>query len=375
MARRLFAMSWLIGVMTFCGCTAANKESYRLSTRSQGRVSRSSDVRVPPRHRNEFNPRRESQDQFEDRGPGVPPEATDLPVNDPAPETRPERVKSVGFRRHKAPECGSIDETCSDDRCSTIGENGSQQYHKCLTEHCGDECESACASEGCSGESGWKFPNLVPGKMKCLFRRDSCTGPCDEDDCSECLEPLITAETVEKHEYHGSCSSDEHASCGEGLVYPDGCGDYFGGYSPAVRGRKPCLAEPLRDPFLDQECQHPEGVHAPEGAIENHDAAEHLDGGNTQDFGEIQPLQIEGEAVPVINSEPETLEIQPADTVIPAAPQSSSGIVEPPVWRGPKSQQIVKPKVRTISNSAAATQYQHSDGSELKIIPGGASSN
>jgi hypothetical protein len=379
----------IAGTVTLNGCSAHRAASPRGATR----VSKSHEYRVPPRHQEEFHPRNEvdesdadefeSDIEYQNEGPAVPP----APFQDPEPApaaTGVSRVKRVGYKKPSTPSVPAKTISRSSAACAEDGEScGTIERETCTSdESCGSYTpEPASPRCGLFKSAGKKFRNL--------FRREEYKELCVEDECAcsddvqvidpetctqapcgelPCREDQCAATDWEEciSKCQENATDSLHAGCGDtgapayGLIRPDGCGDSYHPGLGETHDRRPCLAESLRDPFLDLHCDD-ESVSAPP-ALQHPDSAE---------LPITQPLQ----KVPATHDEPAASDFPliqvPGTTEVPAVPQSTNGAIEPPVWRGPRERQMIQPRISTISSQSTGMQVKGTDANAPHIAPRG----
>lgn len=335
------------------GCSA-----WRPSASYRGtQASHSHDYGVPPRHNDEYD---SSQDNYEQPGPAVPP-APHGADNQTPPATGISRVKSVGFCKKDADVAACVDETV----CTT---EPFYESAPCETGDC-SPCEAGCsADDGCGSSHGsWKrpaFPCITRLKDKCgqLFKCRSKSSACAETCCETYSEPPVSGQCLKEFGYGGyrprtACS--DPVECGDyaGLIRPEGCGDVYGSEygngRSVIPDRRPCLAESLRDPFLDDVCE------------------------DETEIPVLSPLESDVPALPN-TAEPEPSdfpqpEVTPQnfhESPMPVIPQSSSGgLVDPPEWRGPREKQMIQPRVKTISSTSESVKPVTYDPAAPHIRP------
>jgi hypothetical protein len=337
------------------GCSA-----WRPSASYRGTpASHSHDYGVPPRHNDEYD---STQDNYEQPGPAVPP-APHGADNQTPPATGISRVKSVGFckKGDEVAACVDDSECVTEPFCRPV---------PCETDNCIPVEHGCCADDGCgSGHGSWKkpaFPCITRFKDKCgrLFKCRSKSTVCAESCCETYAEPLTSDRCPKGFTQGGYCprtACSEPIECGDyaGLIRPDSCGDVYGseyGHSRSViPDRRPCLAESLRDPFLDDVCE--EETELP--VLSPVDSDEH----GLPNITEPDPSDF---------PQPEVAPQNLPEPPIPVVPQSSTGgLVDPPEWRGPREKQMIQPRVKTISSTSESVKAVTYDPASPHIRPRG----
>ena len=353
----LFAM---LSLALASGCSASRNAVTPLRDRDDHGA-------LPPRHDHEYSPGTEGSDDFQN-----PPESNGPLEPVPAPPAfGVSRVKSVGWikdlgaklhRKPAAPPSQCTDElSCSDQelvgKCSAVDPCVTES--KCVTE----TPEACCEERACDS-----IPPRRTSKLKRFHRSLPGAFPTAEPhayrpECSPLVAEPDTCGTLA----HVVPAPAYRVPCGEPTVRP-GCAAPACG---AIEDRavlhsdrkRECLADPLRDTVIDN---------TDPGLITPADI-EAGRGGDADVFHAIPviPHSSDDAFVPEqINNPPaQDVPILPPQQPVPAAPGSSTRIVEPPVWPGLRNKSGVTSVSRTTVRSAPADKKI--SGDLPTVIPAG----
>ena len=216
-------------LMTFSGCAA-----YRSAGKAT--VNEPSDTFIPPRHTQEFDPPGESEyrlnppHDYRPNGSAAPIQPPPVP-----PAIGISRVKSVGLIRDLGTRVSSSfrgkDESCVPSPAPCVSE-----------ENCGEGCVDSSQKR----RFGSCFTKVF--SKTSLFRLKA--------------KPVCGENT-----FDGFDCGESHKSCLPGLIRPDcmerktvcapqpGCADACSNSPWDYRSERPCLADSLSDPFLDENCE------------------------------------------------------------------------------------------------------------------------
>ena len=347
----LFAM---LSLALASGCSASRNAITPLRDRDDHGA-------LPPRHDHEYSPGTEDSDDFQN-----PPENNGPLEPVPAPPAfGVSRVKSVGWikdlgaKLHRKPaappsEC-SEELSCSDQelvgKCSALD--------PCVTEsECVTETSEACCEERACDSA----PPRRTSKFKRFHRSLPGAFPRTEPhaynpECSPLVNEPEACNTIKRE----IPAPAYRVPCGEPTVRPGcaapGCGTIEDRAILHSERKRECLADPLRDTVIDN---NDPGLITPAEIDAGHD-------GDAELFRGIPVIpQSPGELfVPEQNSVPPVQEapVIPPQQPVPAAPGSSTRIVEPPVWPGLRN----KSGVTSVSRSTVLSSPAISSPTEKRI--------
>ncbi|RLS78623.1 MAG: hypothetical protein DWI00_03510 [Planctomycetota bacterium] len=341
----LFAM---LSLVLASGCSASRNAITPLRDRDDHDA-------LPPRHDHEYSPGTEDSEDFQN-----PPESNGPLEPVPAPPAfGVSRVKSVGWikdlgakfhRKPVAPPSECADElSCADQKlvgkCSALD--------PCVTEsECVTESPEACCEERACDST----PPRRTSKFKRFHRSLPGAFPHAEPhaykpECSPLGGMPEACGTLTREVPAPACG----VPCGEPAVRPGcaapGCGTIDDRAILHSERERECLADPLRDTMIDNTDP---GLITPADIEAGH-------GGGADVFNGIPVIPHSPREVFVpeqINNPPvQGAPVIPPQQPVPAAPGSSTRIVEPPVWPGLRNKSGVTSVSRsTVLSSSAATK-------------------